>query len=1348
MLATITLILSIVALPSSLQSRALAAESIDGSVSPPSSTASTASCQDPEPSQAEGPQSTPSESPTTVVSPPGGVWNFSATSSRLYVVNGNGVGVYSIGGSLLDQFTLPPSLTTNIFTGAAISDNGISQPVVDASGTIYISSYYADIVAAFAPTGAELWAVRPPNLPTNIFPITTTESSFNLAVSTVDDIQQSYLYTPAGEAGGTVRLWLPGSAYTTSSATGNLIVSDGTGHVQTWTGNGETMLSEFGSSDLTFAGKSTGGPASFFYEGQSAQGPDGNIYSADGLSHITVTSQAGILLGSTDLGAALTHSGVDGGLAVEGDNLYFSVGPPFNSGQATISVLPISVVEQYLTDPQSPSNTLGWGAGVSTPEQGNYFPAGSPVTITANLDPWWTEVAPDYELRYSIWNAEAIATGSPPAAITVALPATASALEDIPLTVPGADQVAGPYEVEVALYATGTDPPTEVGATCMPYTVGAPADRLNLGALPSGMGAGGPTDPRGVALNAQLGLNGFRGQSIDWSTFLPNCSATSPTTASCGPTAMDLTNAPTSYYQAAYLAAQDGVTYWVQVTGGDPISSALVNGGWWQADIQALAEHYSTVPVGCAACAQVTAWEPWNEPNNTGWSNPADYVSRVLEPFYLGVKAANPSATVIGGSTLGTALSWWQGLVAAGGLQWLNVAAVHPYPGNNDSWEEDGIPAQLQAIEAVIGTKPLWISEVGWWGDGDYNFLVQADQVARAMIWQKALHIPVWNYFFDEGSWGNDGVSFSLIQTSSSDDDYVKPAALATMTAAAQLAGKTYMSMPSTSIPATKEALFGSNPAVGSDTAAVWSDGLSVASALTVMSPATGAVPVTFTDEYGNTTSVTLQPGTVYYFPISGAVTYISYPPGDSVSLAPAERYGTNLALASAGATATASTGNPAAALTDPTMDTSYGQGWTSTPGDTSPSVTVHLTSPSSIDRVLVDTQSVGSVAPGLRDYTVSAESPTGAWRQVGTVTGQFQNHIEEVDFSPVEATAVKITVETVNFGGYYGGAIPPWWPSTSPAVAFLHAVEVFAGTGGPALAEGLSLQSLGIPALDPSTTPAGPSVPTTTTTTPPTTVPRPSPGTGATSTPVGYWLTTSNGDVFPFGDTFSYGSLAGIHLSDPIVGMAATPDGKGYWLVASDGGVFSFGDATFYGSTGAIHLNEPIVGMAATPDGKGYWLVASDGGVFSFGDATFYGSTGAIHLNEPIVGMAATPDGKGYWLVASDGGIFSFGDATFYGSTGAIHLNEPIVGMAATPDGKGYWLVASDGGIFSFGDATFYGSTAGMPLPAPIDALVLAPDAGYWIVSSAGDVYSFGSPYLGSPMGAVQGKVAGAAAA
>jgi hypothetical protein len=202
-----------------------------------------------------------------------------------------------------------------------------------------------------------------------------------------------------------------------------------------------------------------------------------------------------------------------------------------------------------------------------------------------------------------------------------------------------------------------------------------------------------------------------------------------------------------------------------------------------------------------------------------------------------------------------------------------------------------------------------------------------------------------------------------------------------------------------------------------------------------------------------------------------------------------------------------------------------------------------------------------------------------------------------------------------------------------------------------------------------------------------------------------GYWMATSGGGVFAYGDAGFYGSLGGGPLNFTVVGMAATPDDRGYWLVAADGGVFAFGNAGFFGSTGSTHLNKPIVGMAATPDGGGYWLVAADGGVFAFGDAGFFGSAGSIHLNKPIVGVAATPDGGGYWLVASDGGVFAFGDAGFDGSAGNIHLNKPIVGMAATPDGGGYWLVASDGGVFAFGDAPFDGSLADLGGQAVFDS-------------------------------------------
>ncbi len=232
-----------------------------------------------------------------------------------------------------------------------------------------------------------------------------------------------------------------------------------------------------------------------------------------------------------------------------------------------------------------------------------------------------------------------------------------------------------------------------------------------------------------------------------------------------------------------------------------------------------------------------------------------------------------------------------------------------------------------------------------------------------------------------------------------------------------------------------------------------------------------------------------------------------------------------------------------------------------------------------------------------------------------------------------------------------------------------------------------------------------------------------------ATPDGAGYWVASSTGGVYPFGDARSYGSMSGRALNAPVVGLAATPSGHGYWLVSSDGGVFNFGDAGFFGSTGALRLNAPVVGLAATPSGLGYWLVASDGGIFGYGDAVFRGSAGSLRLNQPVVGLAATPSGQGYWLVASDGGIFGYGDAVFRGSTGSLRLNQPVVGMAATPTGQGYWLVASDGGIFGYGDAVFRGSTGSLRLNQPIVSMAAAPaGGGYWLAAADGGVFTFGA--------------------
>jgi hypothetical protein len=212
-----------------------------------------------------------------------------------------------------------------------------------------------------------------------------------------------------------------------------------------------------------------------------------------------------------------------------------------------------------------------------------------------------------------------------------------------------------------------------------------------------------------------------------------------------------------------------------------------------------------------------------------------------------------------------------------------------------------------------------------------------------------------------------------------------------------------------------------------------------------------------------------------------------------------------------------------------------------------------------------------------------------------------------------------------------------------------------------------------------------------------------------------------------------AYGSVAGLHLNQPVIGIAADPAGKGYWELASDGGVFAFGQAGFFGSTGSMHLNAPVVGMASTPSGDGYWLVASDGGVFTYGDAQFQGSTGSMHLNAPVVGMAADQATGGYWLVASDGGVFAF-DAPFLGSMGGKHLNAPMRFMTGTPDFGGYRLVASDGGVFNYGDAQFYGSAAGPGTSGWSSLATTTDNLGYWLFASSGAFNSYGDadPSLG----------------
>ena len=68
-----------------------------------------------------------------------------------------------------------------------------SQPVVDPSGNIYLSSNYGQVVDKFSPSGTLLWSVDPQNGgPEGLFGF-NTGSGFELAVSIVQNKSSSDL---------------------------------------------------------------------------------------------------------------------------------------------------------------------------------------------------------------------------------------------------------------------------------------------------------------------------------------------------------------------------------------------------------------------------------------------------------------------------------------------------------------------------------------------------------------------------------------------------------------------------------------------------------------------------------------------------------------------------------------------------------------------------------------------------------------------------------------------------------------------------------------------------------------------------------------------------------------------------------------------------------------------------------------------------------------------------------------------------------------------------------------------------------------------------------------------------
>ena len=979
-----------------------------------------------------------------------------AGNSRLHALDSEArtVRTFGLDGADLGAFTVPWRIRA-----AALA--------VDPDGNVYLGRYPSTVVK-LSPSGAELWSRDLGGEIDSVYGVGTADG-FRVGVVKRGEPGSTQLDARGAPAGASP---ITGTAFSTAPD-GGLVATDGA-YVRRYDSAGN-QKAVFGDVHVAEPRAPTGGRYHFYQQGGAAVGTDDRFFVADATRGIHLATPEGYYQGvapDATLGALTERSWV----ALIGDRLYFSAGGRFNTNQ-TISWASVADVTAAASAPRAPQPVLGFGAGLTTGATGQYFPPGRSPSVTAQFDPWWANVAPSLSLRYTVRERRQILAGEAVAPTTVPLPTTAAGLAAVALPVPPGRP--GAYEVDARLVRSGDG--TVVGSTCLRYTVGGAGAQLDFATLPAGSGSGGPAPARAVALADQLGLAGTR-LGVEWSRLLPDKD---------GP--LDFSFYEAEFAVAAREADARGVTWWVQVGVGSPIDRALVADGSWERRVGELVAHFRGI---------VPAWEAWNEPNNNFGPAP-DYVNEVLAPFSRAVRANDPSAKVVGASVLDMDMAYFDAIGQAGGYPMMDVLGIHPYPGHNRAFEEQGLMPSVEALRPLLArygasSKPIWITEVAWWADGPGNYYSQADKVARSMLLGRAAGLDEYSYMLSEAAYGDYGLSYSLIQ-GESEPDYVKPGALASMTVAAQTDERPFTGMRATGIPHGYAAGFGARPGAADTVLAAWTDDLDVAAALSADGPAT----VTVTDVMGDTTTIPLAAGQAAPLALSGSPVYLNAPAGVELRIDAAEAFGPNVAAAAAGAVATASSANPAnppGQAIDGVADAMVRgdliglPAWASAPGDDAPSLTVRLAGPTTLDRVLIATHSNGSVVPGLRSYDVSVEQD-GEWQPVAEVRDQLFQRMRIVSFAPREVTAIRVDIRLVNYSGYVGGLMPWFWPGDAASRSDPNAVWY-----GPAVVyelEAYEPRPESFPSVPPTTTTSAAAT-TTTTATPITTTTVPGSGLAA----------------------------------------------------------------------------------------------------------------------------------------------------------------------------------------------------------------------------------------------------------
>jgi len=721
--------------------------------------------------------------------------------------------------------------------------------------------------------------------------------------------------------------------------------------------------------------------------------------------------------------------------------LYYNAENPFSAPTRLTSV-PVRTARQ-LYETSAPLDHLGIGAGLLTSQPYNLFPAGAAPDAAIVFSGWWRGIAGQLEGSYTVRSLHDVKTYLTPPPQAFSVPTDDTAFTDGVARVSLASLPVEPdyYEISISLRRNGV----VIGSDCLRYTVGSPLLGLDLAGLTPDQ-----SDVRGVQLAHDFGQRLYRSNYNLVQCIAGGAPPDASTHVACPPALVaDVT-------AASALAQSLGVGYEIQLGTENVFDSAAASAGEWS---RLVGEMASQLP-------SVHLWECWNEPNNNTFSSVADYVSRALQPCWTALKAVSHDNLVVGGSFLGVSLPAWKDFVAAGGLQYLDIAADHPYTGHNRSYEEQGHivpaatgatgarePGSIQALQAYLAgagyTGELYNTESGFWNEGPGSFYSQGDKLVRKTILQQSIGIDHSFNFFDDGNYAVDGQTWALLT------DVLTPGGLAAATYESVLGNRTFGAWLSTGVPHTYAARYDAT-AGGDSVVAVWADDFSADLHASLDSGQSFSI----IDEYGGGRS--LESGTGLR--VTGEVQYVTVPAGDQLVLRPIEPFGPNLTTSAVGATASASSTyacdngvdlDAARAIdaisdaqdTGNNCDDAGMSLWAPADNDPNPALTVTFAQPASIDRVYVAGKGLGSVETGLRSFRVEVAGADGEFHEVARLDNAYFERAQLVSFPSVAATAIRISDVRVNYSGYGNGLRPSFWSDAFHGLGGIYTLEAY----GPA---------------------------------------------------------------------------------------------------------------------------------------------------------------------------------------------------------------------------------------------------------------------------------------------------------